>query len=290
MAALLSWGSFGQAVHAEVGDEWLDQPAAGQDANSMNEVREGLVRFTAKEYASIGRTPFYRGGIPGALRKGALSEYGLMLKASLDAYGINTVELHKEIVRIADGKARRATLRNGDPFFAVNQRGGGFVRATKLPNGSRGLIKNETGKDISGVLFVLMECAVDDNGGKHPVVILIADECGNAFLLPPRPAQPRRASAPTRPLMQVSKPPRVREHRGPGVGDFVVPIIGAAILRGIGEQVAPLHQSRPKIKKEVYRYGRLYEVLCLPDGRQVLRPVGNTRRGMPPPHYRYRMR
>jgi len=283
-AALLCVASSATSF-AAVGDAWLDNsPAVG--AGEMEEIREDLLHFTKKEYRHIGRNPFYKGGIPEALRKGELGRYEEMLQASLDAYGINTAELHAEFVRIAEGKARRATLKNGDPFFAVNQRGGVFVKASKLPNGSRGLLRNETGKDISGVLLVLMEGATDDNGGKHPVIILIADECGNAFLLPPHPNRPVVSE---REQADYSRAPQqVRERRGPSFGEVVGTLVVGAVAHAVLDRrhddqclsphrgyIPPQHQKRniPRVVDRVCRNGRWFDVLRYPDGRARLVPV-----------------
>ncbi|NTV22639.1 MAG: hypothetical protein HGB03_03740 [Candidatus Yonathbacteria bacterium] len=271
---------------AAVGDEWLDRPMK-EEQSGMESVREDILRFAKKEYAHIGRNPFYKGGIPEALRKGELGKYELMLKASLDAYGINTAELHKEFVRIADGKARRATLRNGDPFFAINQKGGGFVKGPRLPNGSRGLLKNETGEDISGVLLVLMEGAEDDNGGAHPVIILVADECGNAATLPPRPEQSRQDVAVVRGRREEERrSPRreYREERGGSLAEVIVPLAGMILREVHASSSASLRYAdgprgvRVVGVKRICRNGRWFDAVHYSNGATRLVPVNNNER------------
>jgi len=303
--------SFASPTLAAVGDEWLDRPVAEEQSGIMEDVREDILCFAKKEYAHIGRNPFYKGGIPEALRKGELGKYELMLRASLEAYGINTAELHKEFLRIADGKERRATLRNGDPFFAINQKGGIFVKGPRLPNGSRGLLKNETGEDISGVLLVLMEGTMDDNGGAHPVIILIADKCGNAILLPPRPEQSRQDVAVVRGREEERRSPRreYREERGGSLAEVIVPLAGM-ILREVHASSqrytdGPSRVVRVVGVKRICRNGRWFDAVHYSNGATRLVPVNNNERRqmssqqhratrrMPPGHftpYQYRGR
>jgi len=258
----------------------------GEGGEGMEDIRSFLLQFAKKEYTHMGANPFYAGGIPAAIRKNELAQYEAILKASLEGEGINTASLHKEFMRIADGQARRARIRDGEPFFSVNQKGGHFVKAAKLSDGSRGLLRNETGEDISGVLIVLMDGVATPDGRRLPVVVLLADKCGNAFMLPPRPASPSSRGGDVRPPERFGereehrRPPQEerREHRRPGFGERLLEtVLGIGIQRLSNPQGQ--FGSQVVGRRAVCEGGRWWGVTQYSNGRTSRVPI-------PPPQQR----
>lgn len=165
--------------------------SAEAGVKSMRELKEHLVPFRGKDYSRIGENPFFAGGIPRAKREGKLDEFQEKLRASLKKENIFVDDLSLEFNLIGEGKERRTRLKDGDFFYSVNQKGGNFVKAPRMYPGDpkrkqRKMFEANIGRDIPGTLIVLQDYRRLDRWGRPKlIVVLIADECGNAFLLPP---------------------------------------------------------------------------------------------------------